>query len=206
MIVIIGAGDHALETYDILKDIYKVSNDIEEIYFFDEDTYKHGAKHGDSIIINLFGLNNKIRGVLGVGTPHREFIDRCRYYVGEWLTVIHPKAQLCGNITLGIGNIVRQGVIMMPYSKLEDFVQLNVNALIGHHVEVGAYTCIGPGAQIMGRVQIGKECYIGVGSIILQKLKIADRVTIGAGAVVIKNIDEPNTTWVGNPARKLQKR
>jgi serine acetyltransferase len=38
-----------------------------------------------------------------------------------------------------------------------------------------------------------------------QGIKIADRVTIGMGAVVTKDITEPDTVWVGNPARKLEK-
>jgi sugar O-acyltransferase (sialic acid O-acetyltransferase NeuD family) len=204
MIVIIGAGDHALEIYDVLNDISKLSGKKEDAFFFDEDPARFGQKHGDSTIIDLYNLRKKAKGVLGIGIPHRELIARCDSKISEWLTVIHPTAQLGGYVTLGKGNILKQQVLQMPYSQTDDFVQINVRAIIGHHVQIGAHTCIGPAAKLMGRVQIGQECYIGAGSIILEKLHIADRVTIGAGAVVIKNIDEPGSTWAGNPARKLR--
>jgi len=201
MIVINGAGDHALEAYNVLNDLgYR--NDI---YFFDEDLNTIGEKHGYSTMVNLHTLREEVIGVLGVGTPHREFIERSNKYIDKWMIVVHPSAHLCNDIMLGTGVVIKQRVTLMPYAKLGNFVQINVGALIGHHAEIGDYSCIGPTAQIMGRVSIGEECYIGVNAIILEKLSIADKVTIGAGAVVVKDITEPGTTWAGVPAKPLKR-
>ena len=42
---------------------------------------------------------------------------------------------------------------------------------------------------------------MGANSVIIDKLKIAERTTIGAGAVVIKDIEFPNNTYIGVPAK-----
>ena len=41
---------------------------------------------------------------------------------------------------------------------------------------------------------------------IKQHVTITHHVTLGMGAVVTKDITEPFTTWIGNPARKLEKK
>lgn len=50
---------------------------------------------------------------------------------------------------------------------------------------------------------IGNRVFIGTGAKIIGDITIVDDVAIGANAVVVKDILEPGTTWVGNPARKI---
>jgi len=200
MIVIFGAGNHALEAYNVLNDLgYK-----DNIFYYEENPNNHGRVHGYSTIIDIQALNRKVIGVLGVGMPHRTYIDRIERYVDRWMTVVHPSAHFCNDVMLGKAAVIKQRAILMPYSKIGNYVQVNVNALIGHHAEIRDYSCISPSAQIMGNVIIGSECNIGAAAVIIEKINIADRVTIGAGAVVIRSITEPGTTWAGVPAKKIK--
>lgn len=50
---------------------------------------------------------------------------------------------------------------------------------------------------------IGNRVFIGSGAKIIGSITIADDVVIGANAVVAKDIIEANTTWAGNPAKKV---
>lgn len=50
---------------------------------------------------------------------------------------------------------------------------------------------------------IGDYVEMTIDSKILGGITVADHVRIGAGALVIKNILEPNTTWEGVPAGKI---
>jgi acetyltransferase-like isoleucine patch superfamily enzyme len=50
-------------------------------------------------------------------------------------------------------------------------------------------------------VVIGEDVYIGWNVLILPGVTIADRVVVGAGSVVTKSLLEPDTLYVGNPAR-----
>jgi UDP-3-O-[3-hydroxymyristoyl] glucosamine N-acyltransferase len=82
---------------------------------------------------------------------------------------------------------------------------------IGHHVHVGHGATIGRHCLIVDRVGIGGSCeigdfvYIGHGATIRNKVVIGDGAFIGQHANVICDVPA-GETWIGNPARKLEKR
>jgi UDP-3-O-[3-hydroxymyristoyl] glucosamine N-acyltransferase len=82
-------------------------------------------------------------------------------------------------------------------------VHIDRNCNVGHNVAIGEFTTLYPSAIISGNTYLGSCCEIGTNSAILQRLKIANQTRVGAGAVVTKDVEEPNYTYVGVPARKL---
>jgi UDP-3-O-[3-hydroxymyristoyl] glucosamine N-acyltransferase len=75
---------------------------------------------------------------------------------------------------------------------------------IAHGAKIGKYCLIVAGAILGGSCEIGDYSFIGMGALIKNKIKIGKNVTVGMGAVVTKDIPD-GETWVGNPARKLEK-
>lgn len=75
---------------------------------------------------------------------------------------------------------------------------------IGHGAKIGDHCLIVAGSVIGGSAEIGSCSYIGMGALIKNKIKVGKNVTVGMGAVVTKDIPD-GETWVGNPARKLEK-
>ena len=102
-------------------------------------------------------------------------------------------------------------------------IELNVNvADYGLHIShgkivVSSIAKIGKNCKILSDVTIGGQgrydrngapiigdrVFIGSGAKIIGAIKIANGVVIGANSVVTKDISEPNTTWAGNPAKKV---
>lgn len=86
----------------------------------------------------------------------------------------------------------------------------------GHGVVIGETSIIGDNVTIYQGVtlggtgkdkgdrhpKIGNNVTIGAGAKILGNIKISDGTIIGANAVVLKNT-EPNSTYVGMPAKKV---
>ena len=50
---------------------------------------------------------------------------------------------------------------------------------------------------------MGDNIFLGSGCKIIGEVSVADNVAVGANAVVTKNIEEPNTTWAGVPAKMI---
>lgn len=54
-----------------------------------------------------------------------------------------------------------------------------------------------------GKIKVGHNVFIGMDVLIFPGVVIGDNVIIGAGSVVTKSL-EPNSVYVGNPAKKLK--
>lgn len=75
---------------------------------------------------------------------------------------------------------------------------------VAHNAQIGRHCALVSGCVIGGSVVIGDHTFIGMNASIKNGIKIGANVTIGAGAVVLKDVPD-GETWVGNPARKLEK-
>jgi len=105
------------------------------------------------------------------------------------------------NVEIGANSIVHRGrhrdTIIGEGTKIDALVHVAHNVLIGKHVLIVAGTVLG------GSSEIGDECFLGENVSIKEGVKIANNVTIGMGSVVRHDITEPNTTWAGNPCKKI---
>ena len=107
------------------------------------------------------------------------------------------------------------------------FVEIGDAVIIGDNCTIGAYTFIPPGITIRDDVFVGPHVVftndkyppsdnweytvvhegasIGANATILPGIIIGKGAVIGAGAVVTKDIP-PGETWVGNPAKRIDKK
>ena len=117
--------------------------------------------------------------------------------------LIHPGVELDpALVTLGVGNMITQGVVLTCDITLGDFNLLNWNVTVGHDCRVGSYNVINPGSSVSGNVTLGDACLVGTGARILEGLQVADGIMLGAGAVLTRSIDSVGGTYVGIPARR----
>ena len=107
------------------------------------------------------------------------------------------------NVEIGAGCVIDRGSwrdsIIGEGTKLDNMVHT------GHNTQIGKNCLLCVGVTLGGSTTIGDNCFLGMQSMTREHVTICDNVTIGMGAVVTKDITEPNTTWIGNPAKKLVK-
>jgi len=82
--------------------------------------------------------------------------------------------------------------------------KINAGCYIAHNVVIGENVWISPHVKITGSVKIKDNVTIFTDCVIREQKTIGEGATIGMGAVVTKDIPA-GETWVGNPARKLEK-
>jgi UDP-3-O-[3-hydroxymyristoyl] glucosamine N-acyltransferase len=109
--------------------------------------------------------------------------------IEKWVTI---GAQTCVDRAVIGSTIISEG------SKLDNLVH------IGHGAKVGKHCLIVAGSVLGGSCEIGDYTFIGMNASIKNKIKVGKNCTIGAGAVVVKDVPD-GETWVGNPARALNK-
>lgn len=99
---------------------------------------------------------------------------------------------------------------------------LSINCYIQglNGIEIGDYTIIGPGVNIISAdhdlsdfnahiksgnpIIVGKNCWLGANSIILPECVIGDNTVVAAGAVVTKSFPQGNVLIAGVPAKVIK--
>jgi sugar O-acyltransferase (sialic acid O-acetyltransferase NeuD family) len=118
------------------------------------------------------------------------------------LTVIHPRAFVASDATIGQGAQILAMSAVCACVKLGHSVIVNTSASVDHGCVLENGVHVGPGAHLAGEVHVDEHAFIGTGAVVLPRLKIGRGAIIGAGAVVTRDVAS-NQTIVGNPAKPL---
>jgi acyl-[acyl carrier protein]--UDP-N-acetylglucosamine O-acyltransferase len=130
-----------------------------------------------------------------VGSPpeHRDFPQGGYYHRPE----IHPDARINAFVT------VDGGLNGPTHIGARTFTMAHCH--IGHDAWVGNDCELAPGTVIGGHAVLEDGVRCGIGVLIRPFVRVGAGARLGAGAVVVKDVPA-GETWVGNPARKFEKK
>lgn len=158
-----------------------------------KEPVQYGLKHGK---------NCNIHPTVAIGEAGFGFERTNEDYVKPLKRRYHPYGIIIGNdVDIGSHSVVHRG--RWRNTRIGNGTKIDSGVHVAHNVRIGKNCLVVAGTVIGGSVSIGNDCFIGENVSIKQGLKIAKNTTIGMGSVVLKDITKPNTTWVGNPAKKL---
>lgn len=197
-LVIIGAGGHGKATAD-----NALKNGYTNICFV--DNYATGERLGFPII----GTNDQVKKlndgktdfVIGLGNNAVRKRTAEEFDV-NWVTLIHPSAQIATNVTIGKGTVVMAGAVVNVGASIGSHCIINTCAVVEHDNIIDDYVHISPKGALGGTVHIGESTHVGIGASIINNLDICGNCIIGAGAVVVKDITDCGT-YVGVPAKRM---
>lgn len=203
-ILILGAGGFGRELYQWIKDINEKTPTWEILGFLDDNLNALDGVETDAKIVGSIKdwlPKEDEEFALAFGSPElkRKIVNIMKAKGGKFPAIIHPTALLSPFAHYG------EGFIMFPYSKLScnstvgDFVTI-LSTPIGHDNEIGDYTVISGGCNIVRNVKIGKNVFLAAGVCIAQDVVIGDGAYLGLGSVILKDV-KPGAKMFGNPAR-----
>jgi len=107
-----------------------------------------------------------------------------------------------------MGAKIDGSLILATGARISDpwLLEIRANVLIGADAVILGH--IGDRNRVfLGRVVIGEGTVVGMRSVIFPDVRIGRDVRIGAGSVVVRGTTIPDgETWVGVPARKLNRK
>ena len=125
--------------------------------------------------------------------------DRARQAGFVLATIVHPKAVVAQNVSLGDGVFVAAGAILNPDVTCEELVIVNTGATVDHDCRLARGVHVSPGAHLAGRVTVGARTWIGIGAAVRDGVSIGADSVVGAGGVVIRDLPGGITAY-GVPA------
>ena len=198
-LIIIGAGGHGKVIADAA-----LKNGYTNICYIDDHAI--GDVMGFPIIGTSADIEHLNDGstdfIIGIGNNAVRKTIAETYNV-NWVSIIHPSAQIAFNAEIGKGTVVMANAVVNVCATVGEHCIINTGAIIEHDNVIENYAHISPNVALGGTVRIGSLTHVGIGATVKNNTEICSDCTIGAGAVVIKNITEPGT-YVGVPARKIK--
>lgn len=191
-LIIIGAGGHGKVIADIAN-----KNGYTDICFADDRA--EGTCMGFPILgttSDLEAWNDGITDfVIGIGNNavRKKIAEK---YDVNWVSLVHPSAQIGLHVSIGKGTVVMAGAIINACASVGEHCIINTGAIVEHDNVIGDYVHISPGAKLSGTVTIGDRTWIGTGASVKNNLCICADTIVGMGAVVIRDI-KTKGTYVG---------
>ena len=117
-------------------------------------------------------------------------------------TLIHPSA------VIGFDSQIEPGCIVCSHTTIQPGARIGLNTIIraganlGHDSQIGAYVDIGPNVSICGYAKIAEGTHVAPNAVVRDSIQVGSYSTISAGAVILRDVPT-DSTWIGNPARRV---
>lgn len=193
-ILVYGAGGHgqvvASAAIRAGRDVYGV---------FDDDPGKWGQQlamttvrqydlnHAPSVPLVIALGDNALRQRVAAGVAH------------GFGVVVHPSAEVAA-ATLAQGCQVLAGVIVNVGAEVGAHTILNSGCIVEHHVRIGSFVHVTPGAILCGACSVGDGCVVGPGAVVVKGKHVGAGSVLAAGTVVTTDVP-PNSRVQGVPGQ-----
>jgi len=142
-----------------------------------------------------------------LGDPHRKLAtaELIESRGGCFINLLHPTASISPQAKLNSGIFCFANAVISVGAQVEDFVSLNVGALVGHDAIIGRGCTLSPYSVVAGKARLERGVFMGTHGSIVPKQVAHEGSSIGAGSVAIGAVPA-GITVMGVPARPVPKR
>ena len=187
-LVVLGAGWSALDIAEYAEDAgWRVTGLVELL-----DDTRIGRMHGGRPILGMDELTHETVAIAAGGADRRSdrraAWDAASKRGARTTTICHPTAHVSPTARLAPGAVIGPMSVIGTGASIGDHVIISRGGLIGHHVEVGAFSRLFPGVNVAGHVHFGRDVTVGMGAVIADHTVVGDGAIVAAAAMVLRDV------------------
>ena len=204
-LIILGAGPHAQEMADIVRQINRVEPVWNLLGFIVPDAQAAlvGRHMGSGLpVLGIYATIDQYSAAVFVPEYGCGFPD---FPCERMVSLIAPSAFVASTAQIGAGCVIYPGCFVGHNAVLGKRVFCLSGCVINHDDRLEDNVTVCSNASLAGLVHVERDCYLGQGCAIRQELRIGRGSLIGMGSVIIRDVP-PNSVMVGNPGRRLRDR
>jgi len=209
--VVVGASGHAKVVIDILErqDVCRIVGLIDTFKPPGTKVMGYEVIGPEECIPYLLASRRITGGIIAIGHnwTRKQVAERIREAAPElvFVNAIHPSVCLAREVELGSGIAIMAGVRVNPGTRIEDGCFLNTNASADHDNVLGEFSCLQPNSATGGNVNIGAFSAISIGANVIHGLTVGAHTVVGAGSTVLADLPDFVTAY-GTPCRVIRGR
>lgn len=210
-IIIFGASGHG----SVILDSIERTSRYNIIGFIDSFKARGYRINGYEVLgaeADLPSLINKFDiafGVVAIGDNwvRKTMVEKIYRLVPDFkfAKVIHPKAVVGKDVTIGAGTILMPGAIVNANSVVGEHCIINTNSSLGHDGLMNDFSSLASGVCMGGNCTLGQYSAVSLGTNVIENISIAEHTVIGAGSLVVADV-ESHVLAFGSPARVVRGR
>lgn len=141
---------------------------------------------------------------IGVNKVRMEYLSTLKKEGYNIPNFIHHTVSIAPDVIMGEAVYMLAGNIVMPHTTIGNYIMINMDSTIAHHVTVEDGVFMSSGVNIGALINVRERAYIGMGVTAMTGVKeIGHDCLLGAGTVIIRDVPA-NATVVGNPGRVIK--
>ena len=210
-LIIIGSSGHSKVIIDIFEKTgkFNILGLIDPFRQIGDETLGYKILGNEESLAHIISSKIKFKLFIAIGDNHNRYKVMCKLANIipniDYVSAIHPSAQIGKNVKLGIGVAVMAGAVINSDTVIEDFTIINTKASIDHDCKMEKFSSLAPNVTIGGYVKIGEFSAISISAIIKDYITVGKHSVIGAGAFLNKNCGDC-LIFYGIPAKEIRKR
>jgi acetyltransferase EpsM len=204
-LILVGGGGHGKVVLDVMSaqgeyELAGVGDDKYTHY-----SWQHGIPHGPVADMIKMLEHDDYYLIIAIGSNRNRHAVKNRIGLPEakYAVLIHPKAIIGSEVTIGKGSVIMPGAIINYGAHIGQHCIINTGSIIEHENAIGSFVHVSPSASLGGDVTIEDGAHIGLGAKVIEGRRIGSWSTLGAGAVAITDIPQ-QCTAVGVPAKLIK--